>query len=289
MTSPQPAHPGAVWITGTSTGIGAACALDLAGSGYRVFAGVRSAADGERLRSQATAGLVPVIVDVTDALAVRAAATQIEAAVGEAGLAGVVCNAGIVVPGPLELLPTSEFRRQLEVNVLGTHAVAVAALPLLRRARGRIVIVGSISGLVSPPFLGAYAASKHALEAVADVLRMELSRWQIAVSLVEPDFIATPLWGKLDSAVARLSIDGSPEVKQSYESEIRQVLRASARMARRGASASKVVRAIRHALCAQYPKARYPIGIRARWARWAACHLPASVLDWFLGKAMGLH
>ena len=143
--------------------------LDLAGGGYRVFAGVRNSADGDRLRSQAAGELVPVVVDVTDAVAIRAAAAQVEAAVGEAGLAGVVCNAGIIVPGPLELLPTSAFRRQLEVNVLGTHAVAVAALPLLRLARGRIVIVGSISGLVAPPFFGAYAASKTALEAMADV------------------------------------------------------------------------------------------------------------------------
>ncbi len=228
MASPQAAQPAAVWITGTSTGIGAACALDLAGGGYRVFAGVRSSADGDRLRSQAAGELVPVIVDVTDATAIRAAAAQVEAAVGEAGLAGVVCNAGIIVPGPLEQLPTSAFRRQLEVNVLGTHAVAVAALPLLRLARGRIVIVGSISGLVAPPFFGAYAASKHALEAMADVLRMELYPWQIAVSIVEPDFVATPLWGKLDTAVAQFSVNGSPEVKRWYESELRKVRQASA-------------------------------------------------------------
>jgi NAD(P)-dependent dehydrogenase (short-subunit alcohol dehydrogenase family) len=201
---------------------------------------------------------------------------------------GVVCNAGIIVPGPLELVPTSAFRRQLEVNVLGTHAVAVAALPLLRLARGRIVIVGSISGLVAPPYFGAYAASKHALEAMADVLRMELCRWQIAVSIIEPDFVATPLWGKLDTAVAQLSVVGSPEVKQWYESELRKVRQASARMARRGDSTSKVVRAVRHALCDRHPKARYPIGTRTRWARWAASHLPASVLDWFLEKSMGL-
>jgi NAD(P)-dependent dehydrogenase (short-subunit alcohol dehydrogenase family) len=277
-----------VWITGTSTGIGAACALDLAGSGFRVFAGVRSAADGDRLKSQASGELVPVVADVTDATAVRAAAAQIGAAVGAAGLAGLVCNAGIVVPGPLELLPTGEFRRQLEVNVLGTHAVTVAALPLLRPARGRIVILGSISGLAAPPFLGAYAASKHALEAVADALRIELRPWQIAVSIVEPDFVATPLWGKLDAAVTRLGLGGSPEVKQWYESQMRQVRQASARMAHIGQPASKVVRAVRHALCARHPKARYPVGIRTRLARWAAYHLPVSVFDWFLGKAMGL-
>jgi NAD(P)-dependent dehydrogenase (short-subunit alcohol dehydrogenase family) len=277
-----------VWITGTSTGIGAACALDLAGRGFRVFAGVRKESDGQRLQSQAAGELVPVTVDVTDAEAVRAAAAMLAAAVGEAGLAGVVCNAGISVPGPLELLSGSEFRRQLEVNVLGTHAVAVAALPLLRAARGRIVIIGSITGFVVPPYYGAYAASKHALEAVADALRMELRPWQIGVSIVEPDYTATPIWGKLDSALTRLGGDGSPQVKEFYESRVQQLRRATARMGQVAGSTSKVVGAVRHALCAPHPKARYPVGLRTRLARWGAYHLPTSVLDWFLGKAVGL-
>ena len=158
MPQPPRTKP-AVFITGASSGIGAACALGLPRDKYRVFAGVRQPADGQRLQELARGELTPVLVDVTDERSIQAAAETIDAAVGESGLAGLVNNAGIVVGGPLELLPTDEFRRQLEVNVLGTHAVTRALLPLVRRAQGRIVIMGSISGLVAPPYMGAYAAS----------------------------------------------------------------------------------------------------------------------------------
>jgi NAD(P)-dependent dehydrogenase (short-subunit alcohol dehydrogenase family) len=275
-------------ITGTSTGIGAACALDLAAAGYRVFAGVRREADGERLQRQARGDLVPMIIDVTDGETVRAAVARLATAVGSGGLAGLVNNAGIVVPGPLELLPSSELRRQLEVNVIGTHAVTQAVLPLLRIVPGRIVILSSISGLIAPPYLGAYAASKHALEAVADALRMELRPWRICVSLVEPDNVATPLWDKLDTSVTQCLSRGEPGVRQYYENEVRGARQAILSQGRTGMPTAKVVHAVRHALEARRPQARYPVGFRTRLAHWAAYHLPAGILDWFLRRAMGL-
>ena len=288
MTTAHGVDRPAVLITGTSSGIGAACATDLAGRGFRVFAGVRKASDAQRLQEQAGGAIEPVLLDVTDSQAIAAAVARLETAVGTAGLAGLVCNAGIIVPGPLELLSTSEFRRQLEVNVLGTHAVTQAFLPLLRTARGRIVIIGSISGIVSPPFMGAYAASKHALEAVADALRVELRTWQIRVSIIEPDIVATPVWVKLDNSVSEFTYEGNSPARQQYEAEMREVRKASAGMARGGMPPSRTVAAVRHALCARRPRPRYPVGLRAHVARWGACLLPVRLFDWILLRGTGL-
>src|SRR5688500_9161604 len=184
---------GAVVITGASTGIGRACAIDLDGRGFRVFAGVRKDEDGERLRSERPS-IEPLRIDVTDAGEIAAARDRVGEEVGERGLAGLVNNAGIAVPGPLEHLPLDEIRRQLEVNVLGQIAVTQAFLPLLRTARGRIVNIGSIGGRVALPLLGPYAGSKHAMEGISDSLRRELRPWGIEVSLVRPGPIATEIW-----------------------------------------------------------------------------------------------
>ncbi|HEY5313762.1 MAG TPA: SDR family oxidoreductase [Pirellulales bacterium] len=284
----DPSAKPAIFITGTSTGIGAACAVELAGSGYRVFAGVRQPADGERLQGLTLDELTPVLVDVTDEQTVRAAVETIEAAVGAAGLAGLVNNAGIVVAGPLELLPTSELRRQLEVNVLGTHAVTRAVLPLVRRARGRIVMMGSISGLIAPPYIGAYAASKYALEAMTDALRVELSRWRIRVSIIEPDAVATPIWDKFDRSITALGADADPQIQQLYAAEIEHMRRAGLQLGKTGVPTSRVVRAVLHALSARWPKTRYPIGWRPWLAFGGARHVPPGVLDWILRKSMGL-
>ena len=174
---------GPVVITGTSTGIGAATALYLAEQGFQVFAGVRRDADGEALQQRSSHGLTPVILDITDARTIASAVDSVSAAVGKRGLAGLVNNAGIVKPGPLELQPIDDFRRQLEVNLVGQVAVTQAFLPLIRKGRGRIVNVGSIGGRLVLPLHGAYSASKFGIEAVTDALRLELgngrspSRW----------------------------------------------------------------------------------------------------------------
>src|SRR3954471_14417569 len=170
---------GAVVITGASTGIGATCAAHLSSLGFRVFAGVRKPEDAERARE---AGHEPLTIDVTDPESIRSAVEQ----VGDAPLSGLVNNAGIAVAGPLEFIPIDEFRRQLDVNVVGQVAVTQAFLPALRRSRGRVVFVGSIAGRSALPFLGAYAASKFAVEAVTDALRVELRPWGIDVAVVEP-------------------------------------------------------------------------------------------------------
>ena len=191
---PNDAAP--VVITGTSTGIGAASAVLLAEKGFRVFAGVRSAADGDALVGRCTGELTPIHIDITDESSISAAVDTVESAVGERGLFGLVNNAGIVKPGPLELQPMADFRRQLEVNLIGQVAVTQAFLPLIRRGNGRIVNVGSIGGHLVLPLHGAYSASKFGMEAVSDALRLELRQWRIPVSHIDPGVTETAIFGK---------------------------------------------------------------------------------------------
>ena len=279
--------PGCVLITGCSSGIGRACTEELARCGVRVFAGVRRAEDAEALRGLSPGQVEPVMLDVLDPPSVRAAAEMVQESVGTRGLAGLVNNAGIAIPGPWELLSPGDVRRQLEVNVVGTHAVTQAMLPLLRRAAGRVVMVGSISGRLAPPYFGAYAASKHALEAMADSLRIELRPWRISVSVVEPDAVATPLWDKFGRGLAALGCQ-TAAAASLYEESLRRLRGSAARSSRTGMPVSAVVHAVHHALFARRPKARYPVGWRTRLAVWASPRLPTRLLDWIVLRTMGL-
>jgi NAD(P)-dependent dehydrogenase (short-subunit alcohol dehydrogenase family) len=240
-----------VLVTGASSGIGEATARRLARSGWRVLAGVRKAGD-------APDGTEEIILDVTDAEQVAAAAAGVDE------LHGLVNNAGIAIASPLELLPLDELRRQLEVNVVGQVAVTQAFLPHLRHARGRLVFVGSIAGRSALPFLGAYAASKHALEAIADSLRVELSPWAIHVAIVEPATIATPIWAKgaatADEIQARASSDRSP----LYRERLEAFRRAAEAAGRRAQPADRVAAVVERALTSDRPRARYVVGRDAR-------------------------
>ena len=280
-------EPPSVLITGCSTGIGYACALDLAARGWRVFAGVRNREDGQRIVEHLAGKVEPVLLDVTDPALIQAAVEQLDAALGQSGLDGLVNNAGIVVAGPLELLPTEAFRRQLEVNVLGTHAVTCALLPLLRRATGRIILMGSISGRVTPPQYGAYAASKHALEAMADAWRIELRPWRLSVSIVQPDNVATPIWNKLDQSIKDLENRGESTTAAMYQRQMRRVRASGLNMGKTGMPVAHVVGAVHHALTARWPRARYPVGLRTRLAFWGQSNLPAWIMDRFLRRAVG--
>lgn len=255
----------AVVVTGASTGIGRAVALRLVERSYTVFAGVRKEADGEALREAAGAGkerLIPIILDVTDAAQIAAAATQVAAAVGGAGLSGLVNNAGIAVTGPLEFIPIEQFRQQLEVNVTGQVAVAQAFLPLLRKRRGRIVNIGSISGLNTVPMFGPYCASKYAMEAVSDALRMELAPHGIHVSLLEPSSINTPIWDKSLTSADAMSAGMPPAAEALYGDTMRAARKLGQEAARTALPVEVVVKAVEHALTARRPKPRYLVGSR---------------------------
>jgi NAD(P)-dependent dehydrogenase (short-subunit alcohol dehydrogenase family) len=246
-------------VTGASSGIGQACAVRLGRRGWRVFAGVRRDEDAERIAGLAER-IEPVRLDVTEPASIAAAAERLD---GEA-LAGLVNNAGIAIAMPLEFLPLDELRRQLDVNLVGQLAVTQALLPHLRRARGRIVNVGSIAGRSALPFLGAYAASKHALEAVTDVLRVELRPFGIEVAIVEPATIATPIWSKGAELLQRILADLPESVTELYGGRMAAFGKAAAAASRRAEAPELVAGAVEHALTAERPRTRYLVGRDAR-------------------------
>jgi len=254
----------AVVITGASTGIGAACAWHLDRLGFTVFAGVRRIEDGEAVKAQASGRLQPILLDVTDAGSIEQARRQITGQVGPRGLAGLVNNAGIAVAGPLEAVPIADLRRQFEVNVIGQVAVTQAFLPLLRTGRGRIVNMGSIAGRAAMPVMGPYSASKFALEALTDALRLEVQQWGIQVSIVEPGAIATPIWTKSGAKAEELETVTSEELKRLYAGVIAGVRARVAEAAARAIPAEAVSDAVVHALTAAVPKTRYLVGKDAK-------------------------
>jgi NAD(P)-dependent dehydrogenase (short-subunit alcohol dehydrogenase family) len=263
-----------VLITGASSGIGEATALRLARAGWRVFAGVRADADGDRLRAAGGGQLEPVTIDVTEDATIAAVAE----AFGAEPLDALVNNAGTALAMPLEFLPLDQLRRQLEVNLVGHVAVTQALLPNLRSARGRIVNVGSIAGRSSLPFLGAYAASKHALEAVTDALRVELRPFGIAVTVIEPGTIATPIWRKGGERFGELAAQLPAELGELYGSRMEAFRGAAAAAGARAEPAEKVAIVVEHALTTERPRARYVVGRDAR-LRSLVERLPAGLRD----------
>jgi NAD(P)-dependent dehydrogenase (short-subunit alcohol dehydrogenase family) len=282
------AHQGAVVITGASTGIGEACALHLDKLGFRVFAGIRKAVDGGALRQRASERLVPFRLDITDETEVEHAARQIAEALGGKGLAGLVNNAGIVVAGMLEFLPLAALRRQFEVNVIGQIAVTQAFLPFLRKARGRIVNIGSVSGLISSPFSGAYAASKFALEALTDALRMELRPWKMHVSIVEPGYVQTPIVEKSLADAQALREQLSLEAKLLYEPYLLAARDATRREAAKGVPPEVVAKAVAHALLARRPRTRYVVGQHSRFQVSLGRSLPDRWRDALIARHLGI-
>ena len=280
--------PKSVVITGASTGIGAACALHLDKLGLRGFAGVRRQADAEALKSKASSRLVAIALDVADSLSVSTAASAVAGAVGDAGLDGLLNNAGVVVTGPVEFLPLPELRRQLEINVVGQVAVTQAFLPLIRAARGRIVNMGSIAGRLATPFSSAYGASKFALEALTDALRLELAPWGISVSIIEPGAVATPIWEKGMKNGAAMLAAAPPEALVLYAEALEAFKRTSEHAAKNAADPMDVARAVEHALTAAKPKTRYVVGRRARIGAAMALLVPDRMRDTMVAKAMRL-
>jgi NAD(P)-dependent dehydrogenase (short-subunit alcohol dehydrogenase family) len=258
MTTPR-----SVLVTGASTGIGEVIARRLDARGWRVFAGVRADADAARLREGATPALTPVTLDVADPGQVAAAAARVREAAG-GRLDGLVNNAGIAVGGPLEFVPLDAVRRQFEVNVVGLLAVTQAALPLLREARGRIVNIGSIAGRATAPLVGPYGASKHAVEAFTDALRLELHDAGIEVSVVEPGAVRTPIWRKGLEAHARARETLPPRALALYGERLDLFAKLLAMNDRRGVDPGLVADAVVHALEARRPRTRYLVGTDAR-------------------------
>lgn len=239
-------------ITGVSTGIGHGTVTELCHRGFRVFGSVRTQDDAARLQAEFGSTFTPLVFDVTDADAIGRAAATVQEEIGEVGLFGLVNNAGISDPGPLSALAPDVLRRHFEVNVVGVLHMVQAFLPLLRRRTegraGRIVNISSVSGRIAYPFMGPYAASKHALEALSDSLRRELLIYGVDVIVIQPGAIDTPIWDK--AAHLRTSFDGT-----DYQTIFKDMNLSAER--RTALPVSAVTRRIVDALVLRRPRTRY--------------------------------
>lgn len=287
MNDSSPHH---VLVTGSSTGIGRACAVFLAQSGISVIAAVRRPTDGQQLES-AVANLRSIQLDIADGASVAAATGRIAEITGEAGVAGIVNNAGIAVPGPVEFVSIEDWRRQFEVNVFGHIAVTQALLPLLRRhvaahghGTGRIVFIGSIAGRVTMPIIGPYSASKHAIAAVAAALRMELRDQGIHVCLIEPGAVQSEIWRKGDEFAATIPPDAP--ARRLYGRQIEAVARTSRDSAAGAIPADRVARLVHKCLISSRSPIRKTVGRDAMFAAILRRFLPEKWFDNLLRHAV---
>jgi len=274
-------------ISGASTGIGRACAEHLDSLGFTVFAGVRKPPDADSVRSAGSGRIQPLMLDVTEIESIAAAIRTINEA-APAGLAGLVNNAGISVGGPFEFVAIDEWRRQLEVNFIGQVSITQAALPALRKARGRIVNMTSIGGRIASPFLGPYNASKFALEAVTDALRLELRQFGVQVAAIEPGAVVTPIWEKGRSSAEHAVTTMPAEARQLYGPGFRAISKFIAQAERSGIPPAEVARAVEHALTADRPKSRYVVGRDAKMRLALTRLLPTRAMDKIVMRPMGL-
>ncbi len=285
----------AVLVTGASSGIGQATALELDRSGFRVLASVRTAEAEARLRELASPRLEVLRIDLTKPDTISEAARIVETKVGDVGLWGLVNNAGVALTGPVEFLEPETWRQQFEVNFFGHVNLIRHFLPMLRKARGRVVNISSISGRVSPPYFGPYTCSKFALEALSDVLRVELRRFGIHVIVVEPGNTQTAIWERSRQfAEEKLEAWGEKlaslprEVRSIYEEDFDAMRRATDWMATSGRDVKTVVHTILRALSARRPKTRYPVGWQVKATFLIFRFLPDRLRDRVLCWALGL-
>lgn len=249
-----------VVVTGASRGLGRSVALELARRGFSVFAGVRRPEDGNEL-ADATSGVVrPIILDVTSNQSIAAAAAEVQRAASGNGLIGLVNNAAVFQLGPFEQTPLEVIDTLFRVNVLGVISTTQHFLPLLRQARGRIVNVSSVNGRLSFPFTSFYSASKFALEALSDSLRVELQPWGLSVSVIEPGVTRTDIRsrGVLQWTEFRASL--TPEERSLYEAPYAKLRQLITQVDPTAADHDHFVEAVYDALTAETPRTRYLAG-----------------------------
>ncbi len=272
----------AVLITGASQGIGEVTALHLDSLGFQVFAGVRSNTAAHALRQQGSPSLTPVVLDVTDPVAIRAAIAHMESG-GPYEFVGLVNNAAISTPAPLEFVPLDEVRAQFEVNVFGTLAVTQAVLPLIRQAgAGRIVNISSINARLAQRYIGVYSSTKSALEGLTDALRRELLRWKIKVVLVQPGAIDTDIFQTARMRGREVVKSLPPQAHDLYGRVIEALLQRTGRSPSHALPPVYVARAIERALTAKRPRIRYLVGWDMRLGALLAWLLPDHAIDLIL-------
>jgi NAD(P)-dependent dehydrogenase (short-subunit alcohol dehydrogenase family) len=251
--------------------------------GWRVFAGVLDESQGAHVQQSRLERVTPILLDITRADAIAAAAETIAAEVGERGLTGLVNNAGVGVSGPVELVPIDRLRYQLEVNLIGHVAVTQACLPLLRKAIGRIVNISSVAGRLSVPLLAPYSASKFGIEAVSDALRQELRPWKMHVACIEPALIDTPLLASTDAATDAAFAALTEEGRTNYGPFFHRMKSVNS-LNVFAQPPDVVARAVAHALTARRPRTRYVVG-GMRWRMLLLSKLPDRLRDWVIEKS----
>jgi NAD(P)-dependent dehydrogenase (short-subunit alcohol dehydrogenase family) len=276
-----------VVITGVSTGIGWATAKLLLARGFRVFGSVRKQEDAERLTREFGANFIPLVFDVTDEAAVLAAAREVRAALAGETLSGLVNNAGIAVAGPVLELSADEFRRQMDVNVIGpiiaTQAFGplLGADPQLKGPRGRIVMLSSVAGRNGNPLMSAYSMSKFALEGLAESLRREMMLFGIDVIIIAPGAVKTPIWGKAEE------VDISPYQNSPFFVPLQRIRKFMLQLGENGLPAEKIAAAIAEALTSARPKVRYQITADPM-RQMIPGMLPKRLVDRIIAKRLGL-
>jgi NAD(P)-dependent dehydrogenase (short-subunit alcohol dehydrogenase family) len=279
--------PKSVLISGASSGIGKALSLELDRQGYQVFAGIRKTSDAEAFRSQASSLLTPVILDVTLSETISSAGREV---VNKAGgeLYALINNAGISIGGVLEFIPIQDFRQLMEVNLVGQLALTQACLPMLRKGRGRISFISSVSGRLATPFNGSYAASKAALISMADALRMELAPWGIPVSVLIVGSVRTPIWEKAAHNAGELFRRMPLEAWELYGKASKHAGAYYSRIGHSGMPAEAVAKIIHHQLESSHPKAYVSVGWDAIMYELLARFVPVGIRDWLVKRSIGL-
>jgi NAD(P)-dependent dehydrogenase (short-subunit alcohol dehydrogenase family) len=276
-----------VVVTGVSTGIGWGCVKVLTADGFRVFGSVRKQADADRLSKEFGPNFAPLIFDVTDSRAVGAAAKQVENALGDERLFGLVNNAGIAVPGPLLAIKIEDFMRQITVNLTGPLIVTQAFAPLLgvdrsrKGAPGRIVMISSVGGRNGPPFLGAYSASKFGLEGMSESMRRELMLFGVDVVIVAPAAVATPIWEK------GADVDVADFGESPYTAAMQKMKKLMVTSGRGGLPPERIGEAVKRALTVAKPKIRYSLG-PSPIQDFVIGALPKRTLDRLIAGRLGL-
>jgi NAD(P)-dependent dehydrogenase (short-subunit alcohol dehydrogenase family) len=271
-----------VLVTGAGRGIGRSIAEHLANQGWDVIAGVRTQLDADAITATNPQRISAVLLDVTD----DAQLDQLEATL-PARLDAVVNNAGVVVAGPMEAVSTADWRKQLDVNVIGQLAVTRAVLPRLRRSRGRVVFISSVNGQLAFPMMGAYCASKFALEAAAEALRMELRPWGISVVVVEPAQTDTDMWHTAPAMVAETEAAFSPAHRELYARHIAGFKKRIPLSQKLAVAPEKVSAVVERALTTKRPRPRYVVGAAPKVQAALITKLPIAVRDRVLRMVAG--
>lgn len=271
-----------VLVTGAARGIGRSITEYLAAHDWDVIAGVRTQQDAEDVTAANPRRITPVILDVTDDGQIADLAASLPAR-----LDGIVNNAGVVVSGPMEAVTTADWRKQLEINVIGQLAVTRAVLPRLRQSRGRVLFVSSVNGRLAMPMLGAYSASKFALEAAADALRMELRPWHVPVVIIEPAQTDTDMWRTADAMVVETENALTPEHRALYTRHFEGMKKFVPTSQRMAVPVEKVSAVVERALTARRPRARYVVGVGPKLQVMLMTNVPTTMRDFALRKVSG--